>query len=137
MIRITDIDNATLLAMRTNCLHHLANMRKRPGIYHAVNRLEVQQDLHQLEREIESRLPVAFKWEVEKIQLGLTQPSHRIAEGNWYRHNVLRLLRLQIVNEYDYNGPLWSARLFIGKAYACRIIIKTSTLLEHFTRIEP
>lgn len=137
MMHITDLDDHTLLAMRTNCLQHLANMRKRPAIYHALNRLEVQQDLQQLEREIESRLPVAFKWEVEKIQLGLTQPSHHIAPGNSYRHKVLPVLRLQIVNEYDYNGPLWSARLFIGKAYACRIIIKTSTLLEHFTRIEP
>lgn len=136
MIRISELDDMTLLDMRTNCMYHQQNIRNKPAQYNALDLKEVAKDLNEIEREIESRLPVSFKWDIEKIQLGLTEPQHRVGEGHWYRHKDISLLRLQIVNEYDYNGPLWSARVFIGRVYACRFIIKTSTLLEHFTRCD-
>jgi hypothetical protein len=81
-------------------------------------------------REVTYRLPVSYKWEIEKLTYG--QPDYKVAGGDRYRHALVNALVLQVV-ERDVNE--YSCRLFVLGKYCCRIIIKESTLLKHFTKI--
>jgi|GEM_PF-6835824 len=131
MITINQISDEVLLGLihTNNVFLHVAKNKKI-----GLNAEEIQQDQDRLMREVNNRLPISFKWDFEQIQRSLS-PRSGVHPGNYYRHKIIPLLKLQIVEEHDYNGPLWSCRCFAGKLYACRMIIRNSTLLEHFRKI--
>lgn len=112
--------------------HQLSIARRKPHLY-AEKIPQFMQDQREIEIEIEGRVSIDFMNDLQTIRNG--QPIMRsIYPGDLYRHKTLPLLRLQVVDEYDYRGPMWSVRVFIGRSYACRFIVKSSTILEHFTK---
>jgi hypothetical protein len=91
---------------------------------------QLQKDNDMILREVTYRLPVSYKWEIEKLTHG--QPDYKVAGGDRYRHTLVHALVLQVVER---DGSEHSCRLFVLGKYCCRIIIKESTLLKHFTKI--
>lgn len=132
---IKDFTDEDLLQVFQINATQLSIARRKPNVY-GEKLPEFIHDQREIEKEIDSRMTVDYMWEIEQIRQGQTAPATDIHPGNRYRHKVLRMLRLQVVDEYDFNGPLWSVRVFIGKAYACRFIVKTCTILEHFNKDE-
>lgn len=110
--------------------HQLSIARRKPHLY-AEKIPQFMQDQKEIEQEIEGRVSIDFMHELDQVRHGYTAAG-TIHPGNLYRHKVLPLLRLQVVDEHDYRGPLYSVRCFIGRSYACRFIVKASTLIEHF-----
>ena len=132
----TFTDRELLNALTSN--HRNLNkerLLKRGGFPFAPERFEqLQLDNDYIMREIMNRIPSTHMWEVEKIAAGETIPS-KVKPGNQYKHNIVGAVRLQVVDEYEFNGPLWTCRFHLGGKYICRIIVKQHTLLEHFTRL--
>lgn len=129
---IKDLTDEYLLEIQQINAHQLSIARRKPEIYGS----QLKQFIHderEIDREIDARMSIDFMTELEDLRQG--QPAAQdIHPGDHYRHKVLTLLRLQVVDEYDYRGPLWSVRVLLGRAYACRFIVKSSTILEHFTK---
>lgn len=130
---IKDFTDEDLLQIYQINATQISIAKRKPQIY-GEKLPAFMHDRMEIDKEIDNRMTVDFMEEIDRIREG--QPAESIEPGNRYRHKVLRMLRLQVVNEYDFTGPLWSVRVFIGKAYACRFIVKSTTILEHFTKDE-
>lgn len=131
---IKDFEDADLLeSFQINAMA-LSIARKKPEIYHTKFH-DLMKDQMEIEKEITGRMPIDYMWEIEQIKTGVREIKTGIRPGNQYKHVGIGCLRIQVIDEHDYNGPLWSVRVFIYKVYACRFIVKTSTILEHFQRI--
>jgi hypothetical protein len=133
MIRINEVSDEALLDIYANSCRHMARARR--NLSYEISLEDMQIDNDHIMREIMNRIPSTHKWCVDEIRKGLTEPARDIKAGMQYRHNVIRGLRLQICDEVDYKGPLFSCRAFIGSIYVCRFIIKQHTILQHFERI--
>jgi hypothetical protein len=94
----------------------------------ALEQLQLDNDM--LMREVNHRLPVSYKWEIDKLAHG--QPEYKVAAGNRYRHTLVHALVLHVAER---DGNEHSCRMYVVGKYCCRIIIKESTLLKHFTKI--
>jgi hypothetical protein len=129
---IKDLSDEYLLEIQQINAHQLSIARRKPEIYGS----QLKQFIHderEIDKEIDARMSIDFMNELDSLRHG--QPAAiAIHPGDLYRHKALPLLRLQVIDEYDYRGPLWSVRVFIGRAYACRFIVKSSTIIEHFTK---
>lgn len=127
---IKDFADDCLLEIYEINARQLSIAKRKPELYGS----KLQQFIHdqrEIEKEIDGRMSIDFMHELDQLRHGYPAAG-TIHPGNLYRHKVLPLLRLQVVDEHDYRGPLYSVRCFIGRAYACRFIVKASTLLEHF-----
>jgi hypothetical protein len=91
---------------------------------------QLQQDHDQIMRHINSRLPIAYKWELDTLTQ--TRNKYTVQPGNRYRHVTVKALTLQVVER---NANEHNCRLYVLGYYCCRIIIKESTLLHHFTKL--
>lgn len=86
-------------------------------------------DQMDIEREIDGRVSIDFMNELQELKQGSIRP------GNWYHHLCIPFLRLQVVDDHEHHGPLYSVRCFLGRTYACRFIVKSSTLSAQFKPI--
>lgn len=130
---IKDFTDEDLLEIYTINAHQLSIARRKPELYGSRMK-EFIHDQTEIEKEIDGRQTIDYRWEIEAIKHG---SNPLIRPGRWFKHKVIGSIRIQIVDEYDFTGPMWTARAFLVKAYLCRFIVKTSTILEHFQPIEP
>lgn len=129
---IQDFTDADLLQVyEINCTQ-LSIARRKPELYGSKMK-EFLRDEREIEREINGRMSLDHMLELEMIRQG--QPL-AINPGNRYRHKILRMLEIQVVDDQELPGQLWSVRVFISKVYACRLIVKAGTIIYHFDKCE-
>lgn len=90
---------------------------------------ELQLDHDQIMREVNRRLP--YQWDYSFIN-NPTPPTHGIKPGNVYKHMKMGTVQIQIVED---DNNQYSCRLYVANFYICRVILKQSTILEHFTKL--
>jgi hypothetical protein len=129
---IKDFDDSDLLQVYEINAKQISIAKRKPDIYGTKIR-EFIQDQREIEKEIDGRMSIDFMCDLDLMRSG--QPASQVIHpGDVYRHRMLPLLRLQVVDEHDFRGPFFSVRCFISRTYACRFIVKGSTIMEHFTK---
>jgi hypothetical protein len=136
MIIIQQITDSQLLQVYTNNCRAIEIARRCGKITatdgESVSLEQLQLDQDHIMREVNNRLSFDYKWEIDKIKSPPANPSQGIKPGNMYKHLLMAKVQIQIVED-DYNQ--WSCRLYVANFYLCRVILKQSTILEHFSRL--
>jgi len=122
-------DEELLRAFACNC-KHIAKARRNKDLENLAHYVS---DADFIMREVGNRLP-------EEFQQELTNMTSHIQPGNWYKHKTFGALRLQVIDDIEYQGPLWNCRVYIGNkwtrmVYINRFIIKQTTLTQHYQKI--
>ena len=115
MIIINQLTDEGLLNIYSKSCSSIARKKTNSAYLPELSLESLQVDNDHILREINHRIPVAYKWEIEKLQHETLTNSAQ--PGQWYKHHKLGLFKLQIIDHHDYNGPLWVCRAFIGRVY--------------------
>jgi hypothetical protein len=130
---LTDEDLLCLFQMNAD---EILVCRRRPSISNGLKAVQLRIDRKEIMDEIEYRLSPRYITELEDIKRVLAEKAMGgIKPGDRYRHKVIKALTIQVVDEAEFSGPVWSVRAMVTKIYACRLLVKTSTILEHFVKL--
>lgn len=134
MILIQQLTDSDLLQVYTTSCRALALAKQQGSAIYSTDGQhvpleELQLDHDQIMREVNRRLP--YRWDVNHI-INRTPPTHGIKPGNVYKHVLMPKVQIQIVED---DNNQYSCRLYAHSFYLCRVILKQSTILEHFSRL--
>lgn len=133
MLLVSQLTDADLLEVYTNSCRAMALAKRTGHIYatdgEALNLEQLQLDHDQIMREVNRRLP--YRWDLPAIQ-HRQPPTHGIKPGNVYKHNRMAIVQIQVLED---QGAHYNCRLYVASFYLCRVILKQSIILEHFSRL--
>lgn len=128
-------DEDLLSIYEINC-SQLSVARQKPNI-HGWRMGQFLVDQKEIDKEIDKRMPKEFTYELEQIKRGLSKTPTEIRPGAMFRHCWAPMIKMVVADDANYQGPLWSVKLFMGKMYVCRVIIKAATLTDLFKPEKP
>ena len=136
MITIHSLTDAELLNVyQTSCRAIALARQPHSAIYSTDGQHVPLEDLildnDRIMREVKNRLPLSYQWEIEQIKTP-PPPLHGIKPGNVYKHVRFGIVHVMVVAD---EGTEYNCRLYVQNFYICRILLKQSTLLQHFSRL--